>query len=407
MSYFENVSIDTNNATGTAFGRLRVASPSYVFDTNFQYDLQSLVFEQVTSGTGATITHDAINRNALMTFSSTPTGGSAYMQTFEHFRYQAGRSQLIFLTFNMMGGTANVTKFVGYSDIHNGVELQLNGTTPRIALLSDTDKGDEFVNQANWNVDKLDGTGKSGITLDFTKTQILVIDLQWLGVGRVRVGFDIDGVVVIAHQFTHANYQTVAYMQTANLPIRAGMNCTGTVSTTMRFICASVTSEGGTTDLAGYTHVQTAAVTAAQDARTHVLSIRPRTTFNSIVNRVKFVLENLDIAVTGNAPVYWELVLGQAITGTTTFNNVNATYSAFDYNTAGTISGSPSVILGAGYVASSSNTKGALNKAVSNRYPITLDSAGAVRSLGTISLLATGIGNASAMRASMTWTEIR
>ena len=175
----------------------------------------------------------------------------------------------------------------------------------------------------------------------------------------------------------------------------------------MRFICASVTSEGGTLDLAGYTHVQTAAVTAAQDARTHVLSIRPKTTFNSIVNRVKFVLENLDVAVTGNAPVYWELVLGQAITGTTTYNNVNATYSAFEYNSAGTISGSPSIILAAGYVASSSNTKGALNKSVSNRYPITLDSAGAVRSLGTISLLATGIGNASAMRASMTWTEIR
>mgnify|MGYP001427467936 CR=1 FL=1 len=204
MSYFDSVTIDTNNATGTAFGRLRVASPSYVFDTNFQYDLQSLVFEQVTSGTGATITHDSTNRNALMTFSSTPTGGSAYMQTFEHFRYQAGRSQLIFATFNFQGGTANTVKFVGYSDIHNGVELQMNGTTPRIALLSDTDKGDEFVDQSSWNVDKLDGTGKSGITLDFTKTQILVIDLQWLGVGRVRVGFDIDGVVVIAHQFIHA-----------------------------------------------------------------------------------------------------------------------------------------------------------------------------------------------------------
>lgn len=407
MSYFDSVSLDTNNATGTAFGRLRVASPSYVFDTNFQYDLQPLVFEQIVSGTGATITHDATNRHGLMTFSSTPTGGSAIMQTFEHFRYQAGRSQLIFATFNFMGGAADTLKFVGYSDGNNGICLQMNGTTPRFALLSDTDKGDEFVNQSSWNVDKLDGTGKSGITLDFTKTQILVIDLQWLGVGRVRVGFDIDGVVVVAHQFTHANYQTVAYMQTANLPVRAGMTCTATVSTTMRFICASVTSEGGTVELTGYTHVQTASATASQDARTHILSIRPRTTFNSITNRVKFVLDNLDLAVTGNAPVYWELVLGQAITGTTTYTNANATYSAFEYNSAGTISGSPLIILAAGYVASSSNTKGALNKAISNKYPITLDAAGAVRSLGTISLLATGIANASAMRASMTWTEIR
>ena len=407
MSYINYVGINTDNATGTAFGRLRVASPSYVFDTNFQYDLQPLVFEQIASGSGATVTHDATNRHALMTFSSTPTGGSAIMQTYEHFRYQAGRSQLIFATFNFLGGTENVLKFVGYSDGNNGICLQMNGTTPRIALLSDTDKGDEFVNQAQWNVDRLDGTGPSKINLDFTKTQILVIDLQWLGVGRVRVGFDVDGVVVVAHQFTHANYQTVAYMQTANLPIRAGMTCSNTASSTMRFICASVTSEGGTSELAGYTHVQTVSANAAQDARTHILSVRPRTTFNSITNRVKFVLENLDVVVTGNAPVYWELVLGQAITGTTTFNNVNNTYSAFEYNSAGTISGSPVVILGAGYVPSSSGTKGALNKAVSTRYPITLDAAGLVRANGTISLLATGIGNASNMRASVTWTEIR
>ncbi len=407
MSYINNVGINTDNATGTAFGRLRVASPSYVFDTNFQYDLQPLIFEQITAQSGATITHDSTNRHALMTFASTPTGGSAIMQTFDHFRYQAGRSQLIFATFNFMGGTENVLKFVGYSDGNNGVCLQMNGTTPRIALLSDTAKGDEFVNQASWNVDKLNGTGPSGINLDFTKDQILVIDLQWLGVGRVRVGFDIDGVVVVAHQFTHANIQEVAYMQTANLPVRAGMTCTNTVSSTMRFICASVTSEGGTTELAGYTHVQTASVTATQDTRMHALSIRPRTTFNSITNRVKFVLDNIDLAVTGNSPVYWELVLGQAISGTTTYTNVNTNYSAFEYNTVGAISGNPSIILAAGYVASTSNTKGALNKAISNKYPITLDAAGAVRSLGTISLLLTGIGANSATRVSMTWTEIR
>lgn len=59
-----------------AFGRLRVSAPEYVFDAQLTYDLQPLLYEQVTAQSGATITHDATNRCALMTFASTPTGGA-------------------------------------------------------------------------------------------------------------------------------------------------------------------------------------------------------------------------------------------------------------------------------------------------------------------------------------------
>lgn len=405
MTYLRNVALDTNNATGTAFGRLRVAAPEYAFDSQFEYDLQPLLFEAKTNGSGATVTHDSTNRNALFTFSSTPTGGTSYIQTYEHFRYQAGRSQLIFLTFNMLGGVADTIKFAGYSNGVNGVEFQLNGTTPRFALYSTTGKGNEFVNQADWNVDKLDGTGPSGLTLDVTKTAILVADLQWLGNGRLRVGFDIGGVVVVAHQFLHANIQTYNYMATANLPVRMGMTCTGTVSTTMRAMCASVTSEGGQRDVAGYSHVATATGTAGNDARAHILSIRPKTTFNSIANRSKVVLEGIDVLVTGNNSIYWELCLGQAITGAS-WSDVNATYSAMEQS-GGTISGSPGIVIAAGYVSSGNQTKGSASLSLSSRHPLTLDQAGAVRALGTLSLIATGIGAASNTRVALSWREIR
>ena len=405
VTYLRNVTLDTNNATGTAFGRLRVANPEYAFDSQFEYDLQPLLFEQKTNGSGATVTHDATNRNALFTFSSTPTGGTSYVQTYEHFRYQAGRAQLIFCTFNMLGGVADTIKFAGYSNGSNGVEFQMNGTTPRFALYSDTAKGDEFVDQSSWNIDPLDGTGPSGVTLDLTKTQILVIDMQWLGVGRIRVGFDIAGVVVVAHHFEHANVQTVAYMQTANLPVRVGMSCTGTVSTTMRAICTSVASEGGQRDVTGYSHVAGASGTAGSNTRAHIVSIRPKTTFNSITNRSKFVLESVDVLVTGNNSVYWELVLGQAITGAS-WSDVNTTYSAIEQS-GGTISGSPGIVIASGHVPSGNQTKGAATASLSSRYPLTLDQSGAVRALGTLSLIATGIGATSAVRVALSWREIR
>src|SRR3989304_4507697 len=123
-----------DGANVDAFSRLRVSAPSAVFDAQLTYDLQPLLFEQTVVASGASIAHDSTNRMALMTFASTPTGGEAYMQSFEHFRYQPGRSHMIFVTFNMLGGVANVLKFAGYSDGVNGVEFQMSGTVPQMVL---------------------------------------------------------------------------------------------------------------------------------------------------------------------------------------------------------------------------------------------------------------------------------
>jgi hypothetical protein len=185
------------------------------------------------------------------------------------------------------------------------------------------------------------------------------------------------------------------------------MTCTGTVSTTMNMICCSVVSEGGADDTNGRGFSQEGTVTAANGSQTHILSIRPKTTFNSIVNRVKFELDSVEIVVTGANPVKFEIGIGQAISGTTTFNDVNTTYSAFEYNTAGTISGSPAIVLSAGYCVGGSSVKTSVSQKISNRYPITLDAAGAARILGTLSAVVTAYTGTSATRVSFNWKEIR
>jgi hypothetical protein len=408
MAYFERTQVQAADSPSIdAFSRWRVSNPTGLFDAQFTYNLNPLLFEAVTAGTGATVTHDATNRQAVCTFSSTATGGQAYMQSYEFMRYQPGKSQLVFVTFNMNGGTANCLKFAGYSDGNNGVEFRLNGTTPQIAILSDTATGDDIKAQADWNLDKLDGTGVSGLNLDFSKVQILVIDLQALYVGRVRVGFDVGGIVYYAHEFLHANVDTAPYAQTVNLPIRCGMTCTGTVSTTVNFICSSVISEGGTDSTAARTFGIEGSGTAGSGTRAHILSVRPKLTFNSITNRIGFQLDSVTVGNNGTRLVFWELCLGQAISGTTTYTDCNATYSAFEYNTAGTISGSPAIVIASGYVSASSGS-GTATRELLSRYPITLNAAGdAVRALGTLSLIATGIGGTSDVRATFNWAELR
>lgn len=411
-NWFENFATQkvalTDGPFNDAFGRVRVSMPSHIFDAQMTYDLQSLLYEQITNGSGATITYDATNRCAGMAFSSTATGGKAYMQSFQYFPYQPGRSQQIFITFNFVEAVANCLKFAGYSDGVNGVELQQSGNTVQLVLYSSSTNGNQTVVKSSWNLDKMDGTGPSGLTLDLTKAQILVIDLQALYTGRVRIGFNIGGVLVPVHEFRHSNLIVYPYIAIASLPIRCGMTCSGTVSTTMRFICASVCSEGGEAAIPGYTFTQGAqSVAVASGARTHAISIQKKPTFNSIVNRSTVVMLEINVCNFGSNSLFWELCIGDAITGTTTFNDVNATYSGMQYNTAGTTSGSPAIVIESGFAASTKDSSGHMESTALSRYPFALDSSGAARLLGRYTLLLTGIGGTTTASASLNWKEIR
>ena len=396
-----------DSANLDAFSRLRVSNPQILFSSQFTYDLNPILLERITNETGATISYDSTNRCALMTFSSTPTGGKAYMQSYEYLPYQPGRSQLTLVTFNMNGGVANTMKFAGLSDGVNGFEFQLNGTTKQFTVYSASGNGTETVAQSSWNLDKLDGTGKSGITLDVTKTQILVIDFQALYVGRVRMGFDMGGSIVYAHEFKHANLVQYPYIQSANLPVRCGMTSTGTVSTTMNFVCCAVISEGGTDDINtfGYTFELNTSLTAATTG-THAFTLRPKTTFNGIANRMRVAYIDVEVFNAGNQAVRWDLCIGQSITSGT-WSDVNTTYSGTEVNTGATLSGSPAIVIDAGWVPGSGSAHGLVNTAIISRYPITLDASGAVRNLGSLTLKVTSTSGTQACFAGIKFREIR
>lgn len=398
-----------DSANLDAFSRLRVSNPLILHNSQFTYDLCPILMEQITNGTGATITHDAVNRCALMSFTSTPTGGKSYMQSYEYLAYQPGRSQLAMLTFNMNGAVSNVLKFAGYSDGVNGVEFQNNGSVNQFVVYSGTSAGVETVTQSSWNLDKMDGTGTSGITLDITKTQILVIDIQALYVGRVRVGFDIGGKIIYAHEFRHANLIAYPYIQTANLPVRCGMTCSGTVTTTMNFICSAVISEGGAEDINtfGYTFDASNNVTSATTG-SHLMTLRPKLTFNGITNRMKVAYIDVEIFNTGssNQHCYWELLVGQAITGGS-WADVNSTYSGIEVNKTATLSGSPAIVIDAGWASVGANTTAVINNAVISKYPITLDAAGANRVMGQITLKVTSFSGTPVVYGAIKYREIR
>jgi hypothetical protein len=73
------------------------------------------------------------------------------------------------------------------------------------------------------------------------------MDLEWLGVGTVRIGFVINGNFYVCHKFNHANIIDTTYITTASLPLRYEITNTGATvgESTLKQICSSVLSEGG------------------------------------------------------------------------------------------------------------------------------------------------------------------
>jgi hypothetical protein len=223
-----------------------VSEPFTLFDSSHRYDDNDLWSSLTATGGTAVFNGD----QGLVDLNVTAASGSSVTrETIKVFAYQPGKSLLVLNTFVMSPAKTGLTQRIGYYGEDNGFYLEQAGSS--VAFVERSIVSGSLVNtpvlQANWNGDKLDGTGASGLTLDLTKAQILWMDLEWLGVGSVRVGFVINGQFIVCHTFNHANIIASTYITTASLPLRYEIfNTAGTSgASTLKQICSTVISEGG------------------------------------------------------------------------------------------------------------------------------------------------------------------
>jgi len=256
MSYWPQTQITySDTPMFDAFGRLRSSTAQTLHDSKLLVDAAPQFWsDEQISGSGATSTYSRLRASVTLGVSAA-TAGQRVRQTKKWFDYQPGKSQLIYVTFVMGAAATGITKRIGYYSTNNGIFLQQTSAGLSFVVrtwISGTPSDANAVAQANWNIDKLDGSGPSGKTLDITKSQIFFIDFEWLGVGRVKCGFVIDGLYVTCHQFLNANVNAAVYMSSPNLPVRYSIANDGTGgAATLECICSSVISEGGRTEI-GY-----------------------------------------------------------------------------------------------------------------------------------------------------------
>ena len=402
----ENPSYIAINGTNVdAFGRLRISEPFTLFDSSHRYSDNGL-WETSTSGT-ASATFVA-NEGLVDLAVGTTSGDEVVRETNKIFSYQPGKSLLVMNTFVMGTAKAGLRQRVGYYGQDNGFYVERDGTTVYLVERSFVTGAatNTRVAQSSWNQDKLDGTGPSGITLDMSKAQILYMDIEWLGLGTVRMGFVINGVFVPAHNFDHANLVTTTYITTACLPLRYEMrNTAGTASSsTLKQVCSTVISEGGYS-LSGLQQAIGTPITSPTSLATAgtfypVVSLRLKTTrLDAII-----VLTAASIlALTNNVNYEWRVVAAGTTTGGTWVSA--GTNSGVEYNRTGT-SFTGGRILASGYTQGSNQGSSTIDILKAALFANQLERNGLTSSPYELTLIASASSNSATIHASLDWEEI-
>lgn len=352
-----------DSAQNSAFSRLRTSSTTLLGEFRTFYGTTGnteIVTHTVGSGTAS---GNLTTKYTTLSVSSA-NGDQVVRQTRQYHPYIPGTSTIGMLTFCFSQTKANLQQCVGMNDDNDGIFLRMAGAVAQFVVRKNGFDS-EVINQSNWNVDAFDGTGPSGVVIDWTKAQILVIDYQWLGVGRVRVGFSVEGQVRYAHYFGHLNAVNEPYMTQPSLPARWELKNTGLTSgsSSMKAICYGVYSEGSLTE--------TGFINSASNGVTHktinsgsgvgMLAVRLKNSVNGIPVKALARIRNWNIIT--DQDIFYKVLLLQgssALSGTPTWTSATPT-GWCEYTTSFSLGSDPgvnSIVLYQGYAQGGAKNAG-------------------------------------------------
>lgn len=359
MSYIFNNKIEYSDSPNLdAFGRLRTSNVTSLLEYKHTYSKLPLVIDEATGGTVSSV-FDKMNAQVVMTTSA--INSYVIRQGRAWATYQPGKSQLIEATFSNFKLETDIIKRVGYftSDISapydtvlDGMFLESNGITSGITFQiwqsgvtiysSDT---------TSWLTDDFDP-----INIDWSKGQLMMIDFQWLGIGRVRFYMLIDGTPRLFTTFTASNNINHVYMRTPNQPIRYEIRQSGTTSGSFDMMCSQVSMEGALNNLQRSTSINGFSEQTVSPSTKHALIGYRMSEYDNgiIINLTNFNV--LNSTGTNKKDYLITVELNPVLSSTPTFTSI--TDSPISYSISGGTVSSTGFIL-ASYVGSSSELSSA------------------------------------------------
>jgi len=302
----------------------------------------------------------------------------------------------------------NLRQRIGYFGADNGMYFEVDGTDAFFVERSLSTGTQTRVAQADWNIDPLDGTGASGVTLNTSNAQILWMDIEWLGLGTVRIGFVINGQFIHCHSFHHANLIQSTYITTASLPLRYEITNTGVTTgiSTIKQVCSTVISEGGY-ELRGLQQAVQTPITSPVGLTTAgtyypVISIRLKSSPDRLDAIV--ILTALSIMGTGNGPEYNWQVRASATTAGGTWVSAGDD-SAVEYKINGdSVTGGR--ILASGFFASNNQSSTSVDILKEALFKFQLERNGLTGTPRELSLVVASETAGADVYASLDWEEV-
>lgn len=385
-----------------AFQRQRVSNTDTRLDVEFIYGKQPLIMDDISAGGGST-SHNANTRDVTLTLGASVGSAAAGLRQHWYNVYTPGNSQLIAIT-----GTLNGASLGGSASYFLRSSISGSAVTTTYP-------------QTGWDA------ASAGV--NWSNSQIFLIDFQSLKVGRLRFALDRDGEAVQVGVIHNDNDRPGGYWQSANLPVywrvfNSGslsvteigygdeLNAAGfrfetpiSASHTARAICATVKSEGGGAlrDVAGLQFAAGNGATTATVGATMIplMSIQVAASISGYLNRSIAIPEIVNFVT--DQTIFWRLVRNSTLSG--------ASWAAVDANsgvnfdiTASAASGG--IVIASGYAGAGGTRSAGQTIGLTGRVPLSLNAAGTTGD--TLTVMAARVGTVNAtVGAEIGWKELR
>ena len=195
---------------------------------------------------------------------------------------------------------------------------------------------ENWIYQSDFNLDPLDGTGPSGVTLDPTKLNVFQIDFRWLGAGQIRFAIEnpINGDMIFFHHIHYGNQNTTVHLDNPSLKIGYVAYSTGGTGTNVSVTGASMMG-GIQGNIVFNDATNSAAVTRSGGMTSggttyHLLSVHNRLILNDKINSREIILAQISAGAVTSAstPVIVYIYFNQDIVGGHTHVSVDETWSS-------------------------------------------------------------------------------
>lgn len=349
-SVFESVTLSDNHGaitdwrpSFTSKNRLRVSNPQTTFWSTWGRAPDNDTFAaQLVNGGTEYISNDAVDPTIfdplnpgsnIITEKSvvlrvTNPGDKVIRQSTRVIPYIPGKEQFLTMAVRFDTPVAGIRRRIGLFDENNGAFFEDGGDNYYCVILKN---GVETVRVPRelWNGDKLDGEGRSRITADPTKQQLVGIEYEWYGTGSVKFGYVIDGEFHTIHTVFNANATQGTWTRTPYLPIRFELEAlpeyVGPANAYMWQASSSVIAEGGVESLGivhNYVNNIDFGVTPPQIITTPANITNANTFYPIISLRINDLFldsfaspQQIQVATADNTDLYYVLVKNPTLTG--------------------------------------------------------------------------------------------